>query len=232
MERRNHVEEDDCLEHLPELPENSLDAIVTDPPYFIGMRNSNDDDGRKSVVQSTVLKPLFDTLGEQFERILKPDGVAFIFTDWRTYPTIYNALGRHVKIENCIVWDFDWIKAGAHFRYTHEFIVYAAMPDADSPKDRSVSDVWRFDTVNYTQERRHPAEKPVDVIQHAIELTTDRGDLVLDPFLGSGTTAIAAKRAGRDYYGIEADREYAQVARERIDAAEKQKAVDEYATND
>jgi len=77
------------------------------------------------------------------------------------------------------------------------------MPEAKPPKDRSMPDVWRFKPINYTQERRHPAEKPEEIIRKMLEETTEEGDLILDCFLGSGTTAVACKQLNRRFIGFE-----------------------------
>lgn len=215
----------DSLELLKDLKNNSVDCIITDPPYFIGFNSSAKEGGRQDWGNHTLLNPLFDNLFTEFNRILKSDGKMFIFTDWRTYPILYLRLSRYLKIRNCIVWDFDWIKAGSHFRFTHEFIVYATMPNAKGPENRSISDVWKFPPINFTAKRNHPAEKPVEIIEHAINLVTDPSDLILDPFAGSGTICVACKKNNRNYIGIEINPDYVKTGLQRLEKTQIQKVL-------
>lgn len=212
----NKIHYIDCLEGIKKIPKNKVDCIITDPPYFIGFNSSAKEGGRQDWGSHTMLKPLFNTLYKEFVRILKPTGRVFMFTDWRTYPTLYLCASKFIRVSNLIVWNYGWIKAGTQFRFTHEFILHGTMPKAKSPKNRSTSDVWEHKPVNFTVKRRHPAEKPVEIIRHMLLETTKQGDLIFDPFIGSGTTAVACKQLKRNYIGFELNEDYVKSATERL----------------
>jgi site-specific DNA-methyltransferase (adenine-specific) len=217
MEFENQVICGDSLEVLKELPSNHFKAVITDPPYFIGFASSaKDNGGRQDLGNSTMLNPLFDAIFTEIKRVLRPDGVMLMFTDWRTYPVLYNRLSRYMDIKNLIVWDFKWIKAGTHFRFSHELIVYATMPEAKGPEDRTVRDVWDFKPINFTVERNHPAEKPVEIMEYAIKHLTQPGDAVLDCFAGSGPVGVAAKRLNRRFTLIEINEDHVKTCERRL----------------
>jgi len=177
-----HLIQGDCLEILPKIESRSIDCIITDPPYFIGFKSSAVKEGTTSGRQDwgnhTMLTPLFDRIFKEYERILKRNGRVFMFTDWRTYPTLYFSAAKFMRISNMIVWDYGWIKAGTQFRFTHELILHTTMPETKSPKNRSLSDVWRIKPINFTQKRHHQAEKPTAVIDVMLKNTTKEGDTI------------------------------------------------------
>jgi site-specific DNA-methyltransferase (adenine-specific) len=148
---------------------------------------------------------------------LKDDGEFYINTDWRTYPFLYPIAVQSMRVTNCIVWDCEWIKAGSHYRFSHEFIIYGQKTDAQKRKFPATErDVWRMKPINFTQDKNHPPEKPVELVRRMISNSTKLGDIVLDTFLGSGTTAVPAKMLGRKYIGIEISEKYCEIARRRV----------------
>ena len=227
MECDNKVICGDSLDELKLLPAQHYKAVITDPPYFIGFNNSaKDGGGRQDLGNSTMLNPLFDALFTEIIRVLRKDGVLFMFTDWRTYPTLYNRLSRYMDIKNMIVWDFKWIKAGTHFRFSHELIVYATMPEATGPEDRTVRDVWDFKPINFTVARNHPAEKAVEIMEYMIQHCTAPGEAILDCFAGSGPTGIAAKKQNRRYTLIEINPDHVATCEKRLQEVQVQTSLE------
>ena len=213
------IKNSDCLEELPKLKEKSIDLVITDPPYFLGFTSyAKNTTNRQDWGNHTLLIPLFEKLFSEFARLLKDDGRLLMFTDWRTYPTLYLTASKFMKISNLICWDFGWIKAGTQFRFTHELILHATMIKTPPPRNRSTSDVWRIKPVNYTTERNHPAEKPTDLIDFMLEQCAFEGMTVLDPFLGSGTTAISCKEHGLKCIAYEINTNYYNLAKKRVEA--------------
>lgn len=208
--------QDDCLKAMKDLPDESVDLVVTDPPYFVGFSSQSKEHERRDWANITVLAPLFERLFKTFNRILKSNGKVFMFTDWRTYPILYISASKFMKVSNCIVWDYGWIKAGKDFRFTHEFILYATMPRAKSPKDRGVSDVWRIKPINFTTQRFCSTEKPVEIIKKMLKETSNEGDLILDCFLGSGTTMKACLETKRNCIGMEINPKYIDICKKRV----------------
>ena len=85
--------------------------------------------------------------------------------------------------------------------------------------NKQMKDVWEFPVINKKEKEfgNHPTQKPKKVLERIILASTQEGDLLLDPFNGSGTTGIACKKLGRDFIGIELDKEYFEIAEKRID---------------
>ena len=91
------------------------------------------------------------------------------------------------------------------------------MLKAKSPINSSISDVWRIKPVNFTVKRNHPAEKPVEIIRKMLRETTEEGQLVLDCFMGSGTTALACQQLNRNFLGFEINQKYIDVYNKRLE---------------
>lgn len=95
-------------ELIKEIPDNSIDLIVTDPPYCIGTTSN----GKKGAwLDNNLILPFFESLFSEFKRILKDNTSLYINTDWRTYPFLYPILLNYFDVKNLIVWDYEWIKA-------------------------------------------------------------------------------------------------------------------------
>lgn len=208
----------DCLEEMKKIPDKSIDCVITDPPYFIGFSSFGKTSNRQDWGNHTLLVHLFDSIFTEFKRMLKKNGKLFVFCDWRTYPSFYLASTKYFNIPNLIVWDYNWIKAGTHFRFSHEFILYGIMEETEGPEDRTISDVWHIKPINFTIERNHQAEKPLEIIDKMLNVSTKENQTILDPFMGSGTTGVACKRLNRNFIGIEIDPKYFEIAKRRIEA--------------
>lgn len=116
-----------------------------------------------------------------------------------------------------IVWDYEWIKAGSHYRFSHEFIIYSIKGDVKRKFSASDRDVWRIKPINFTSKNKlHNAEKPIELVSKMIQNSSVEGDIVLDTFMGSGTTAVACINTKRNYIGFEIDENYYSIAINRI----------------
>ena len=204
----------DCLEIIKEIENQSINLIVTDPPYCVGT-TSNGKQG--NFTDNNLIKPFFNILFSEFKRCLKSDGAIYINTDWRTYPFLYPILQQYFNVRNCLVWDYEWIKAGSHYRFSHEFIIYCTMPDCKRNFAASERDVWRIKPINFTDKNKlHNAQKPVELCEKAILNSSKENETVLDTFMGSGTTGVACKKLNRNFIGIELDKKYFDIAEKRI----------------
>jgi len=217
----NKVTKADCSEILPNIPNKSIDLVVTDPPYnmaysgrgktreqhFEGFDNDDMNPEEHSEWFFRILKEL--------HRVLKDDTAIYIFIDFRNYARIYQLVNAFFDIKNCIVWNKKVFGMGQCYRFQHEFIIYAhkGKPTLRLPK-KNVPDVWDIGKIN-TQEYCHPTMKPIAVMALPIKHSSDKGGIVLDPFIGSGTTAMACKELDRNYIGIEIDEEYANFSNKR-----------------
>ena len=199
----------DSLSVLPHLDRQSVDLIITDPPYSVGVNSS----GKKaSYGDNSLIKPFMRELGHELFNIIRTNGAIYINTDWRTYPVWWDVLSQIRPLTNLIVWDYNWIKAGSHYRFTHELIMFWGLGE-HKLTTHSTADVWRIPPINFTIDKLHPAEKPEALIMEILRNST--GDVILDPFLGSGTTAYCAKKLGRKCIGIEIEEKYCEIAAKR-----------------
>ena len=204
----------DCLELLPALP--MVDLVVTDPPYIIGAVSAGNmaskSGGWADMMNSS---GWFTSWYRLVDRLLKHDGAMWSFLNWRTLPVVMRAaVDAQMPLTSMLVWDKQWIGPGGvqGLRPSYELVALLAKPGF-AIEDRTTPDVWRHKVGSY-KESGHPAEKPEGLVRRLITTSGDVG-MVLDPFLGSGTTAVAAKNAGWKAIGIEAEERYCEIAAKR-----------------
>ncbi len=211
---------EDCLEGMKRIPDGSVDLIVTDPPYCVGCTSNGI---RGTYSDLNLLRPFFEGLFAEWQRTVKIGGQVYVNTDWRTYPFLYPIMQKYLTIRNCIVWDYQWLKAGNWYRHTHEFIIFATNGAVKRTFSPSETDIWKCRCViNIGQQKNHPAEKPVELCERMIKNSSSEGGTVLDCFMGSGSTGVAAVNTGRNFIGFELEQKFFDIAQNRI-----QKAVNE-----
>jgi len=199
-----------------------VQMVFTDPPYGMfyggGRAKGSTPQGAKVKAHGMIMnddlegKELTDLLSSSIKigtSFLTQEGSLYVCLTWRTYLEFSVALqnaGR--QIDNCIVWDKQSIGLGqSHYRPQHEFIFYSK---GQWKGDKAQSDVWSFtrgSTIAYV----HPTQKPVELIGKAIVNSTDKNQIVLDLFGGSGSTLIAAQETNRIAYLMELDPHYVDV---------------------
>lgn len=220
----------DCLEVMAELPPMSVDAVITDPPYMIGAISTGDASakagGWADMENSAWWYAEWLKLAR---RSLKHDGFCCVFGNWRSLPTLLYAFSKiKWQVDSLLIWDKEWIgPAGPRqLRPTYEVVLFAGMPEAKID-NRSASDIYRCRWMaGNSKTTEHAAEKPVDLMRHLIRLTTNEGDTVLDCFMGSGTTGVAAHLEGRRFIGIEREHEYFHgIAVPRVRGSQAQQAL-------
>ena len=134
----------------------------------------------------------------------KPSACAYVFTTWRTWGVFQEAMEKAFwTVNGCIVWDKKSVgMGGKHYRPQHEFCLYSAGDQWFGGKDKS--DVWAYGRVP-ANAYEHPTQKSVDLMAHAVTNSTQPGDVIVDPFMGSGSTGVAAVQLGCKFIGIEMD---------------------------
>jgi adenine-specific DNA-methyltransferase len=201
----------DCLTVLPQLPDASVDLVLTDPPYLVRYQSR---DGRRLANDDTDswLAPAFAEL----YRVLKRDRfcVSFCgFTQAERFLTVWKAAGFRV-LEH-LVWRKRYPSSTGFVRRYHEQAYLLAKGNPRRPHMLLPSVLeWR-----YTGNMLHPTQKPVGALIPLIMAFSQIGDVVLDPFAGSGSTAAAAAMLGRHYIAIELSSEYAGIAEQRLQTA-------------
>lgn len=229
--RLNYIDNVDCLDGLKEIPDNSVDLVVTDPPYFLSMghagskenafaTNSDQVNSNRTFGDLTIAKPFYRQLFQEFRRVLKPDGAFYFFTDWRGYAFYFPIMAEELPVRNLIVWD-KISGPGSYYTFAHELIIYGTA--ASRLLHKGGTNVWRMAAFSSGAAKTngvkvHPTQKPVEIITKMILDSSDPGAVVLDTFMGSGTTAVACLRTGRNFIGFEQNERYHGIAQERIAA--------------
>lgn len=216
------------LEVLQNIDTNSIDAIITDPPYNISRDNNFKTMGRAGIDFGEWDKE-FDLTSwiKTAEPLLKKGGNIVIFNDWKNMSYITKALeDNEFEIKDLIRWK----KTNAmprnrdrRFITDYEVAVWAVKKGGKWTFNR-LSDTYEIPEIvggltpkSEKLDGGHPTQKPIYVMKWLIERLTNKGDTILDPFMGSGSTCVACEELSRDYIGIELDDNYYNIAKERID---------------
>lgn len=224
----NKIYCDDCLNLMPQIADESIDLIVTDPPYKVTQKGCHGTMSGYWASQQTNMGKIFDhndiDIEEylpEFYRILKADSHCYIMCNNINLPHFFEVIGKSgFHFVKLLVWDKQSKICGRYYMGQVEHI-FMLRKGKDKPINNcSQSDLLSFSNFNREKDRQgnnlHDSMKPVPLMQCLIENSTQEGELVFDPFIGSGTTALAAIRSKRDYIGCEIDPKYYKVALERI----------------
>jgi adenine-specific DNA-methyltransferase len=204
----NRVIRGDCLQVLRHLPADSIDLVLTDPPYAVRYH----DRAGRSLANDDNTRWIFPAFAELY-RVLKPNSYCVSFYGWSKIDRFF-AAWREVGFYP--VGHFVWVKRYAssarHTRMRHEqaYLLAKGNPPLPASPPSDVID-W-----TYTGNRLHPTQKPVGGLIPLIQSLTKPGAIVLDPFAGSGSTGVAAKQCGRRFVLIEKDAAYHRAAEERL----------------
>lgn len=210
--RRSTIMHGDCLMILPQLASRSVDFILTDPPYIARYR-SRDNHTLRNDNNASWLAPSF----AEMHRVLKNDACAISFYGWPKVDLFFAAWKQAgFRIAGHIVFRKRYASKTAFLQYRHEaaYLLVKGNPPFPVTPLPDVMD-WI-----YTGNKYHPTQKSIHVLKPLIEAFTQPGDLVLDPFAGSGSTCVAAHRIGRDYLGIELDATHYTTANHRLERAD------------
>lgn len=200
----------DCIDLLGGIPKNTVDFMVTDPPYgvnYVSCRTIGENPHGAIQNDATIDVEFNRAWLASASNALKPDSAVMVFTRWDVWNDWVDLIAPHWDLKNMIVWAKNNHSAGdltGNLGSQHELIIFAARGDFKI-HGRRYSNLWQFGKVPPT---RHPTEKPVPMIRRAVELCTEPGDTVLDPFLGSGTTMEACYQSDRGCIGYEIDGKY------------------------
>jgi len=209
----------DCLEVMKQFKDRSFDLVLTDPPYGVlpkGKINDKFDWDNKDIIKFTPL--WLSIVGKKVKK------VSFIFSFWSQ--KFINDGILLFNPDRIIFWRYDnLINIGnGDFAYDYEPIFVIRNGGKKLNKGKHSCDLhYTKPQSNFKKDKLyHPTQKPIGLIQKIIEISTNQSDLILDPFMGSGTTLVAAKKLGRKAVGIEISEEYCDIAVRRIKEASRQ----------
>ncbi len=227
--RQVHIETNDCIAFLKKLPTASVDLITTDPAYS-GMNNrlklghgrivgryadKGTDEGRWFAEFEDSVDNYRAFLGE-CQRVLKPDtGHIYIMFDSFSLLSLGAVMREFFDVKSVITWDKVNIGMGHYFRRTHEFIIFATNGNQRKLKTRALSDVWRFKRIH---QAKYPTQKPVELFDTMVFASAEPGFTVCDPFMGSGSAALAAIRGDCHFIGCDIAPRSIEIAGQRIEA--------------
>ena len=242
----NKIYNADCREGMKALPGNSVDLVITDPPFAIDFKAKRSNYNR---TQSRVIEGYSDIpRAEYYEftvqwmrevyRLLKKSGSMYVFSGWNNLKDILNALDDLGFITvNHVIWKYQFgVVTKRKFVTSHYHCLFVCKDDGKrkffpfSRYDKKAKnkeggslhyedkeDVWTIKREYWNGDTKTPTKLPAEIIEKILMYSSEEGDAVLDPFLGSGQVAVVSKMLGRKYIGFEIVKEYFAFAKERLD---------------
>ena len=222
---------DDCLKVLPTIPENSVDLIITSPPYedISGAGYTSDS---KDILFFKLYSEFIDNVFQQYHRVLKENGQIFFNIKSKTFNKSlrsphwleFTSGFQKFIFKSYIIWkyagSFDSTKSRFHLDY--EIVYHLSKGNNIHINDNidlhdPLSSVWYIPHNIPKQERVHPTQMPIGLVDRILTVASKDGDTVLDNFMGSGTTGVSSKKYNRNFIGIELNPNNFNIAKERIE---------------
>ena len=213
----------DCLERMKEIPDGSIDLIITDPPYsgtsgglnetnkHYGSLIESGNDGKLFKHNDILLKDYIPVLF----RVLKNNTHAYIMTNTKNLEeTLKQARLAGFYLHNLLVWVKNNCTPNRWYMKNVEYILFLKKGKAKTINNCSSKTATTIKS--HKGERHHPTIKPVELMEFYITNSSNYDDTILDPFMGSGTTGVACKNLNRNFIGIELDETYYNIAKDRI----------------
>jgi DNA modification methylase len=207
---------------LPQIPENTFDLILTDPPYGVDFSGNRYDTAQQDGLDGDADTALICGVASELSRILKPDRHCYVCCRWDVTPDVIPAYrAAFDSVDTAIVWDKD---KGGHgmgdlndWAPRHELILKCSNGSRELMSDTRPPNVIRQQDVRFTdEEKSHPTQKPVELFKKIIRSSADDKEVVFDPFGGVHTTAAAALETGRVCVSVEVDVDHHAVGASRI----------------
>jgi len=250
----NQVHQGDSLEIIQEIPKESVDLIIADPPYNLSHGNNMSWENKKwdKVEEDWDSFTIDDYMSfsqkwiKESKKVLKDGGGIFIFGTYHNIGFV-NVVLQNLSMD--IVNEIIWYKRNAfpnlstrHLTASHENILWAYKGeeknytfnydwvkeknwkyDSFDKFNKQVRTVWDIPNGKINNEKNcdHPTQKPLSVIDRLVQMASNERDIILDPFAGSGTTLVSAKKHGRNYIGIEKEDKFVDLSRDRLESVER-----------
>ncbi len=246
----------DCVEGMRRVQPGVVDLVITDPPFAIDFKAKRSNynrtasrvlEGYKEVEASDYAAFSHAWLSGVWD-CLKPGGSAYIFSGWNNLKDILVALDDiGFKTVNHIIWKYQFgVVTSRKFVTSHYHCLYVCKNDSlrkffpyarfakaakhdegGSAHYKDKEDVWHIKREYWTGDKKTPTKLPAEIIRKILAYSSEPGDLVMDPFLGSGQTPVVSRMQGRRYLGFELNPEYYEFARERLESGRYRLSADD-----
>ena len=233
----NKIYNQDCIEGMKTIPDEKIDLVVTDPPFAINFKAKKANynrtasrvlSGYNEITKENYYEFTLNWMSQCF-RILKESGGMYVFSGWNNLADILNAIEEIGFITvNHIIWKYQFgVVTSRKFVTSHYHCLYICKNDKKrkffpyerfgkeekNNQGRSLhykdkEDVWEIKREYWTGDEKTPTKLPAEIIKKILQYSSEEGDLVFDPFLGSGQTAVVSKLLKRNYIGFEIVKEY------------------------
>jgi len=214
----------DCMEGLKEIDNNSVDVIITDPPYSLPNTNFRPEARimQKTFGDFSTYIYFFKSFIKECKRVLKNDGDLILFSDEIFYAVLFPILYENFYATKMVIWNKERIGMGGIWRRQFEIIIHAYLkPKKEKSGD---GDIIKCKPI-VSSDKIHNAQKPIELIKKILLKVTKENCLVLDPFIGSGSSAIACIGVDRHYIGFEISEDIYNLSLQRLIKYKKQKRL-------
>ena len=226
----NKIHQGDCLELMKDIFDESVDLVLTDPPYNIARKNNFHTMGRKGIDFGEWDKgfDLFSYIDEVV-RVLNKNGSFIVFNAWKNLGDIV----KYAESKGLVTKDMIRLEKSNPMprnrdrRYITDFecAIWFTMPKAKWCFNRQNPKYERPKFIGCIEKGLHPTQKNLDLMKWLIKIHSNVGMIILDPFIGSGTTALACKELERNFIGIELDKKYFEIAKKRVEEHSQQSTL-------
>jgi|TARA_B110001454_G_C12693099_1_gene423154 site-specific DNA-methyltransferase (adenine-specific) len=243
----NKIYNQDCIEGMNLIPNDAVDLIITDPPFAINFKAKKANynrtgsrvlEGYKEISQEDYYEFTLNWMKQCF-RILKETGSMYVFSGWNNLRDILNAIEELGFITvNHIIWKYQFgVVTNRRYVSSHYHCLFICKNDkkrkffpyerfGKNEKDENggslhyqdKEDVWQIKREYWNGEVKTPTKLPAEIIKKILQYSSEKNDLVFDPFLGSGQTAVVSKMENRNYAGFEIVKKYFDFINERLDS--------------
>ena len=221
----NTIQLGDCYELIKKIPDKSIDLILTDPPYEIETEGGNTNIGKSNskmieqLKELRIIKGIDYSILDEYMRVMKKPNIYI----WCNKKQILEYLKYFVEKYDCSFEIMTWCKTnptplcGGNYLIDKEFCLYFRKGIKLNTKFETAFTYWiSSKNKNDKDDFEHPTIKPINIIKMLIENSSNKNDIVLDCFCGSGTTCLASKETERRYIGMEIDTKYHKIAVDRL----------------
>ncbi len=213
----NTILHGDSLELMKDIPDNSVDLILSDPPFGQNIGYGRGELGHRYIENDDNLDWL-PTFVEEAYRILEDKGHCVLFWQWRTYSQLETEMiDKGFTIKTVGIWDK--LKGGLGDGLVEQYEQIIFFRKGKARQNFYRPNIFKENRSGGGSRPDHPHQKPVKILKEIIELCSNKGDVVIDPFSGSGSTAMACINSDRQFLGMEIDKNYHQLSLNNVNKA-------------